>query len=50
MDGFFLAYLGQGYLFGIPFPVIIMIIAFALLFVLLHKDLLRQIGIRLGRQ
>ncbi|MFT8331160.1 ABC transporter permease [Bifidobacterium psychraerophilum] len=37
MDGFFLAFIGQGYLFGIPFPVIIMIIAFALLFVLLHK-------------
>ncbi|MFT9110958.1 MAG: ribose ABC transporter permease [Bifidobacterium psychraerophilum] len=37
MDGFFLAFIGQGYLFGIPFPVIIMIIAFVLLFVLLHK-------------
>ncbi|MFT8359114.1 ABC transporter permease [Bifidobacterium aquikefiri] len=37
MDGFFLAYIGQGYLFGIPFPVILMIIAFVALYVLLHK-------------
>ncbi|MFT8356954.1 MAG: ribose ABC transporter permease [Bifidobacterium aquikefiri] len=37
MDGFFLAYIGQGYLFGIPFPFILMIIAFVALYVLLHK-------------
>ncbi|MFT8704658.1 ABC transporter permease [Bifidobacterium aquikefiricola] len=37
MDGFFLAYIGQGYLFGIPFPVILMIIAFVILYILLHK-------------
>lgn len=37
MDGFFLAFIGQGYLFGIPFPVILMVIAFVVLYVLLHK-------------
>ncbi|MEE8738927.1 MAG: ribose ABC transporter permease [Bifidobacterium sp.] len=37
MDGFFLAYIGQGYLLGIPFPVILMVIAFAVLYVLLHR-------------
>ena len=28
MDGYFLAYIGQGYLLGIPFPVILMILVF----------------------
>jgi ribose transport system permease protein len=37
MSGFFLAYLGQGYLFGIPFPVFLMILVFIVLYILLHK-------------
>nr|WP_280520323.1 sugar ABC transporter permease [Lactococcus nasutitermitis] len=37
MSGFFLAYIGQGYLFGIPFPVILMVIVFIILYILLHK-------------
>lgn len=36
-DSFIFKYMGRGYLFGIPFPVIIMLIFFGLLFVLLHK-------------
>ena len=37
MDGYFLAYIGQGYLLGIPFPVILMILVFIILWILLHK-------------
>lgn len=37
MDGYFLAYIGQGYLIGVPFPVVLMIIAFIILFIVLHK-------------
>lgn len=37
MDGYFLAYIGQGYLLGIPFPVILMILVFIVLWILLHK-------------
>ncbi len=37
MNGYFLAYIGQGYLFGIPFPVILMIVVFVILYFLLHK-------------
>ena len=37
LDGYFLAYLGQGYLLGIPFPVILMIVVFVILYILLHK-------------
>lgn len=35
--GFAFQFLGRGYWFGIPVPVLIMLIAFALLFVVLHK-------------
>lgn len=35
--GFAFQFLGRGYLFGIPFPVILMILFFAILFVQLHK-------------
>lgn len=34
---FFFQFVGQGYLFGIPFPVIITLIAFIICYVLLHK-------------
>jgi len=37
VNSFFFAFIGQGYLFGIPFPIIIMLIIFAILYVLLHK-------------
>ncbi len=37
LDGYFLAYIGQGYLLGVPFPVILMLIVFGLLWVLLHR-------------
>lgn len=36
-DSFIFKFVGRGYLFGIPFPVVLMIISFILLFVLLHK-------------
>ncbi|GHU38196.1 ribose ABC transporter permease [Bacilli bacterium] len=36
-DSFALAYIGRGYLFGIPFPVVLMFVVFAILYVLLHK-------------
>lgn len=36
-DSFIFKYMGRGYLFGIPFPVILMIISFAILYVVLHK-------------
>lgn len=36
-SSFFFQFVGQGYLFGIPFPVIITLIAFVVLYVLLHK-------------
>lgn len=36
-DSFLFQYIGQGYLFGIPFPVILMIIVFVILYILLHK-------------
>ncbi|AYW46526.1 ribose ABC transporter permease [Tetragenococcus koreensis] len=35
--GYLFQFVGRGYLFGIPFPVIIMFLAFALLYCLLHK-------------
>lgn len=36
-DSFIFKYVGRGYLFGIPFPVILMVISFAILYVVLHK-------------
>jgi ribose transport system permease protein len=36
-DSFIFKFIGRGYLFGIPFPVVLMLICFALLYVLLHK-------------
>lgn len=36
-DSFFFQFLGQGYLSGVPFPVILMFIIFLILYVLLHK-------------
>lgn len=36
-DTFLFQFLGQGYILGIPFPVIIMFIVFIVLYVLLHK-------------
>lgn len=36
-DSFFFSFIGRGYLFGIPFPVILMFLVFILLFLLLHK-------------
>ena len=36
-DSFIFKFVGRGYLFGIPFPVILMIVAFAILFLVLHK-------------
>ncbi|WP_223155989.1 ABC transporter permease [Desemzia incerta] len=36
-DSFIFKFAGRGYLFGIPFPVVLMVISFLLLFVLLHK-------------
>ena len=36
-DSFIFKFIGRGYLFGIPFPVILMLICFAVLYVLLHK-------------
>jgi ribose transport system permease protein len=36
-NSFLFQYLGQGYLFGIPFPVILMVLVFGILYVILHK-------------
>ncbi|MGY3746522.1 ABC transporter permease [Vagococcus salmoninarum] len=36
-DSFIFKFVGRGYLFGIPFPILIMLVSFILLFVLLHK-------------
>ena len=36
-DSFIFKFVGRGYLFGIPFPVILMVVAFAILFLVLHK-------------
>lgn len=36
-NSFIFQYIGRGYLFGIPFPIILMFIAFAVLYLVLHK-------------
>lgn len=36
-DSFIFKFVGRGYLFGIPFPVILMAVCFIILYVLLHK-------------
>ncbi|WP_430610273.1 ABC transporter permease [Enterococcus sp. DIV0876] len=36
-DSFFFSFLGRGYLFGIPFPVVLMFVIYFVLFLLLHK-------------
>ena len=36
-DSFIFKFMGRGYLFGIPFPVVLTLICFAVLFMLLHK-------------
>ncbi|MEG0289331.1 MAG: ribose ABC transporter permease [Carnobacterium sp.] len=36
-DSFIFKFVGRGYLFGIPFPVILMAICFIILYILLHK-------------
>jgi ribose transport system permease protein len=36
-DNFLFSFLGRGYLFGIPFPVILMFVIYFILFLLLHK-------------
>ena len=36
-DSFIFKFMGRGYLFGIPFPVILTLVCFAVLFMLLHK-------------
>ena len=36
-SSFLFQFMGRGYLFGIPFPIIIMLVAYGVLFVLLHK-------------
>lgn len=36
-DSFVFKFIGRGYLFGVPFPVVLMLICFAVLYVLLHK-------------
>ncbi|MFV0556859.1 MAG: ABC transporter permease subunit [Lactovum sp.] len=36
-ESFLFRYIGQGYLFGIPFPVILMLVVFVILFIILHK-------------
>lgn len=36
-DSFIFKFMGRGYLFGIPFPVILTLVCFAILFMLLHK-------------
>ncbi|WP_035619120.1 ABC transporter permease [Lacticigenium naphthae] len=36
-DSFFFQFIGKGYLFGIPIPVVLMAVAFGILYVVLHK-------------
>jgi len=36
-DSFIFKYIGRGYLFGIPFPAILMVVSFVILYVVLHK-------------
>ncbi|OTN77720.1 ribose transport system permease RbsC [Enterococcus sp. 8G7_MSG3316] len=36
-DSFLFSFLGRGYLFGIPFPVVLMFVIYFILFLLLHK-------------
>lgn len=36
-DSFIFKFIGRGYLFGIPFPVILMAVCFVILYILLHK-------------
>lgn len=36
-ETFIFQFMGRGYFFGIPFPIVIILVVFALLFVLLHK-------------
>lgn len=36
-DSFFFSFIGRGYLFGVPFPVILMFLIFIILAVLLHR-------------
>ncbi|WP_107996297.1 ABC transporter permease [Trichococcus paludicola] len=36
-NSFIFKYMGRGYLFGIPFPVVVMLLFFGVLYVLLHK-------------
>lgn len=36
-DSFFFNFIGRGYLFGIPFPVVLLFLIFLLLYILLHK-------------
>ncbi|EUJ42800.1 ABC transporter permease subunit [Paenilisteria rocourtiae] len=36
-DSFIFQFVGKGYLFGVPVPIIIMVICFLLLYILLHK-------------
>jgi ribose transport system permease protein len=36
-NNFFFQFLGRGYLFGIPFPILIMLVAFIIWYVVLHK-------------
>lgn len=36
-ESFIFQFMGRGYFFGIPFPIVITLVVFALLFVLLHK-------------
>lgn len=36
-NSFFFSFIGRGYLFGIPFPVVLMFLVFVLLYILLHK-------------
>jgi ribose transport system permease protein len=36
-DSFIFKYMGRGYLFGVPFPVVVMLLFFGVLYVLLHK-------------
>ncbi|NLM67223.1 MAG: ribose ABC transporter permease [Enterococcus sp.] len=36
-NSFFFSFIGRGYLFGIPFPVVLMFLIFILLYILLHK-------------
>ncbi|MGX6962393.1 ABC transporter permease [Vagococcus xieshaowenii] len=36
-DSFLFQFVGRGYLFGIPFPIVVMLVAFVILYLLLHK-------------